>query len=364
MKKVLFFALILFWSVQASAFIDLKLELFDSSSVILRLKVVNTFPQSKGAQLEVVDVVSGQFAGKTVNMTLSEPAGLFEKIGEGAPAVFFIQQRGGVDFIHIGDEWVMAKLNPDKTAWNIKGEAENLNPKFPADTRTLERFIVHHQAGEKPLLEELHENLIFTGKPKPIKAFEEKPVAKQSVELEGESFVIGPWGQMLKADAKTGEGDKMLEAASERKGAAARFLEDDKQGLIVADKNDLKLGEMKEWKNALNFSRMTGKKWSNVVGDKVDFTHAALIPLDANGDKRPDLLILWKDGGVLLVNRGYNCFFVSTTSVNNLIESIKSTGLDLENCRLIATEDGLAATGNIGGKPATFLMGNLSEEEE
>jgi hypothetical protein len=67
-----------------------------------------------------------------------------------------------------------------------------------------------------------------------------------------------------------------------------------------------------------DFTRLTGEPLSTYLKDAGgEFkTGMKLIPLDANGDGRRDLLVLSEGANFLLINRGFGAFFVSPAAAS------------------------------------------------
>jgi len=66
-----------------------------------------------------------------------------------------------------------------------------------------------------------------------------------------------------------------------------------------------------------DFTRLTGEPLSNYLKDSGGkFKNPKLVPLDANGDKRMDLLVLSEGGNFLLINRGFGAYFVSPAAAH------------------------------------------------
>jgi hypothetical protein len=68
---------------------------------------------------------------------------------------------------------------------------------------------------------------------------------------------------------------------------------------------------------ASDFTRLTGENLSTYLKDSEGkFKNPKLVPIDANGDKRTDILVLSQGANFLLINRGFGAYFVSPAAAH------------------------------------------------
>jgi len=80
-------------------------------------------------------------------------------------------------------------------------------------------------------------------------------------------------------------------------------------GVLLVRAHDVELVELEGAQRRADFQRLTGDALELYDPRRQGLAGARLAPLDFNGDGRLDLMILTDSGGLLLVNRGYGCFF-------------------------------------------------------
>ena len=92
-----------------------------------------------------------------------------------------------------------------------------------------------------------------------------------------------------------------------------------KPAVIVAFENSLTRYSLDGTRS--DFTRLTGEPLSTYLKDSGgEFkTGMKLIPLDANGDGRRDLLVLSEGSSFLLINRGFGAFFISPGAAQNAL---------------------------------------------
>jgi hypothetical protein len=111
------------------------------------------------------------------------------------------------------------------------------------------------------------------------------------------------------------------ESQSPRAVIIGPFDEGNKTGVIVAFENSLSRFSLDGTR--ADFTRLTGESLSTYLKDsKGEFNPGLkLIPLDANGDGRSDLLVLSDGANFLLINRGFGAFFISPGAAQNALGS-------------------------------------------
>jgi hypothetical protein len=97
------------------------------------------------------------------------------------------------------------------------------------------------------------------------------------------------------------------------------FDENNKLAVIVAFENSLTRYSLDG--RPSDFTRLTGEPLSSYLKDSAGQFKPGLklIPLDANGDGRRDLLVLSEGSNFLLINRGFGAFFISPAAAQNAL---------------------------------------------
>ncbi|HEV8379131.1 MAG TPA: FG-GAP-like repeat-containing protein, partial [Tepidisphaeraceae bacterium] len=111
------------------------------------------------------------------------------------------------------------------------------------------------------------------------------------------------------------------ESQSPRAVVIGPFDEGNKTAVIVAFENSLSRFSLDGTRS--DFARLTGEPLSTYLKDSGgEFKPGLkLIPLDANGDGRRDLLVLSEGANFLLINRGFGAFFISPGAAQNALGS-------------------------------------------
>lgn len=383
----MFFLVTIFATLSANALIKAPLDIFGASSAVLRMKVAAVNPQSNGIELTLSEVALGKYEGNTVKLQLGRPEGLFEKIKKEDPVIVFINRRGVNDVIHIADTWIIVSQNEAKTAWIGQTERKEFYLPFPGTTATLDQMVINRKANKNPILDELEEKQIFAGKPiklgpapsgatsvhalghflffntpgeiRVLKLAKGK-LENTDVKIDGETRGVvfgtlittnGAWrvnqDVLEKTQSPWPPADKKVEAVDPLKNpsATALNLTPDKPAILAIDKTGPLLRQVKTSETTIDFTRLTGRNWSDIAPENLSPDQTTLKTLDINNDNLDDVLILWKEGGVLLVNRGYDCFFASETSVKNLLESAKEAGVNVEGIQIAPMDDGMIVMG-------------------
>jgi hypothetical protein len=97
------------------------------------------------------------------------------------------------------------------------------------------------------------------------------------------------------------------------------FDESNKLSVIVAFESSLTRYSLDG--RPSDFTRLTGESLSSYLKDSAGQFKPGLklIPLDANGDGRRDLLVLSEGANFLLINRGFGAFFISPAAAQNTL---------------------------------------------
>jgi hypothetical protein len=104
-------------------------------------------------------------------------------------------------------------------------------------------------------------------------------------------------------------------AAPSRAAIIGAFDEGEKICAIVAGESSLTRYSLDG--RAADFTRLTGEAIATYLKDSGGkFKNPKLVPLDANGDGRHDLLVLSEGANFLLINRGFGAYFVSPAAAS------------------------------------------------
>ncbi len=375
--RYLLIVVLALWPASAFAVIAAKLELFDTSAAIVRLKATEMTAANKLVDAAVIDVVVGEFAPKSVKVQIAQPEGAFAKIAVGSELMLFISRRGGgeIGVIHAADMWLDARLSPRKTGWVVQQERKEMYKNFPGTTAALSQLAADKKAGKPGMLEELRDNLIFMAKPVVLGAAPADTTALWAMDADetGKSILLADTPAGVKAlkqgqtltDVTTAMGladvkgsvQSIISAGKDGKPRAViggkMYASDGKTFAIAAAETPTdippqspaqsittgrfgfggalaSLGVSMETislyppgadAKPVDFVRLTGQSIADYDKEKKGLKNATVRTLDVNGDGLDDALVIADDLGFLLVNRGYGCYFAAEVSVRNLRES-------------------------------------------
>jgi hypothetical protein len=106
------------------------------------------------------------------------------------------------------------------------------------------------------------------------------------------------------------EGRQLWKDSSPITAAIGNFDDSDRISAIVVSESSLTRYSFDG--RVSDFTRLTGESLSAYLKDSGGkFKNPRLVPLDANGDGRRDLLVLSEGANFLLINRGFGAYFVS-----------------------------------------------------
>ena len=89
-----------------------------------------------------------------------------------------------------------------------------------------------------------------------------------------------------------------------------------------------------------DFARMTGERFDSFYKARDGKVQSAIATsIDVNGDGRTDYLLIGDAGGMLLINRGFGAFFVSTEAVSALRPKEGKPAVEISSSSCIAAVD-------------------------
>jgi hypothetical protein len=281
---------------------------FDKSVAVVVGKIIQVDAGSGRAKASV-QAAKGAAPGDSIALQIQDLPALQAALKTDAPLVLFIGQRAGASALHIADGWYFPQPAGGKTSFIVsKDLAANLRQSYPGTTSALVKIVEELQAnnGKYSMLDEAHTNMFKggtkdLGKPNALKL--PKPAA---------SVALGNFGENPKAAfAIIVRDDGIFRHPLDAEGAPAATPDAD-------------------------FTRLTGEAITSYHKDKPKWlAGATAAALDCNGDGRTDLLINSSAGPMLLINRGFGCFFVNPDLGKTLGAALpptaKWTATDVDN---------------------------------
>jgi hypothetical protein len=258
---------------------------YDKAVAVIVGKVTRI--DAAGGRVDVsVRAIKGAAPGESIALKVQNLPDLLAAIKPDAPVVLFIGQRAGGSAIHVGDGWYFPQAaGAGKTNFIVaKDLAANLRQSYPGGTSALVKIVEELKAGngKYSMLDEAQTNM-FKGGTKDLG----KAGGLKLPKLAG-AVVMGNFG----------ENPKAAFAIIVREGGIFRHTLDAVGAPAAAPEAD--------------FTRLTGEAITSYHRDKPGWLGGATAAaLDCNGDGRTDVLINSSAGPMLLINRGFGCFFVN-----------------------------------------------------
>lgn len=330
----------------ALAVVEVKLPLAkvyaDSRAVVVG--TVSKVQADTGAvDVTVAETLAGDPVGERVRVNVPQ-ADLKGLVAEGQTVLLLPNRRApAVALLHLGDVWVLANAQPGAKlpVYTVAQRRPDLDHTFPGRTAALLELLRRHKAGKPIDLLDKADPRVLTGG---VKELGRLPVAgatavaagdfdgDKKLDLavataagvrvfthDGKSFVptaaAAPAGFPPKPPAtnKGADADKPLAAVAGAFGEAG-----EPAAIVVRAKGIFRERAGDAGKDPAggrpsddDFRRLTGDPLATYLpGFDKGVDAAAATAIDVNGDGKPDVAILTRDGGLLLVNRGHGAFFV------------------------------------------------------
>jgi FG-GAP-like repeat len=274
-----------------------------------------------------VQALKGKAPADSISIGIQIPM-LLDSAKTDAPLVLFLGKFAGSSALHIADGWYFPQAAGKSGFFVTKDLSANLRQSYPGTTSALVKIVEELKAnnGKYSMLDEAHADMFKGG-------------AK---------------------DLGKGEGLDLPKAAGTS--VTGNFGEDPKQPMAIVIREDgiFRQGLQTTGGPGDDFTRLTGEPLSNYHKDNPKWlAGATAAALDCNGDGRMDVLINSSGGPMLLINRGFGCFFVNPdigkTIGDALPPNAKWTALDVDGDKhddlVVISEDGkLTAILNPPGK--------------
>lgn len=198
-----------------------------------------------------------------------------------------------------------------------------------------------------------------------IKSASDAPVAPAEAlafaTVDGKSMALSKSGE-VSIDGKVGKA--LWSVGSANAAAIGNFGEDGAVAAIVVTEDQITRYALDGSQPPADFVRLTGEKVSTYHRDNPKWlAGASAAALDCNGDGRMDVLISTPAGPMLLINRGFGCFFINP-DLGKVLKSSSGeaipgnnawTGVDVDgdgNDDLLFVEPSGAASAVLNPKPA------------
>jgi hypothetical protein len=274
--------------------------------------------------------LSGESPADVVKIKLDGFPEALKSAKEGQPLVLFLGKKAANSALHLGDAWywpeaaakgnfvVRKDRSPATTSPSGTGQAD-LRQSYPGTTTALAALVQELKAngGKYSMLDKVSPD-IFKGGTKDL-----GNAASLKLPKFAGSVVMGNFGEVPKhVFGMVVKDDGVFRHAINSEGAPVATADGD-------------------------FTRLTGEP----VGPyQKRFAGATAAALDCNGDGRMDVLINSPQGPLLLINRGFGCFFVNgdigKTLGNALPPNAKWTAQDIDGDKhddlVVVSEDGKA----------------------
>jgi hypothetical protein len=290
------------WAIPASAVIRVDLpvsKIYGVSKAVVVGTVVGVNPDSKVADIKVVETPKGESAGERFRIQVVEPEGLLKQVAAEQPVVVFVGEVAGkaVAVVHLADTWLLAQGIPgvNPPAWRTVQLYKDPAKSFPGRTAALVRLVAELKAGKASIQDEIYPEA-FQGGVRELGNLKVKPIFLAAVDVNGDKkldLVVG-----------TASGVKLFLA-----GAQGYTDATEQWGLVgaigghgaAADVNgdgdpDLLLGKTL-WLNG--GGKFGQAKAALDLPAETDWLAVALA--DATGDKRPDAIVLLKTGKLIVL---------------------------------------------------------------
>jgi hypothetical protein len=292
-------------------------SLFGESQNVIIGKVTKITPET-GILDASATALKGESPAQTLKIRIEAFPETLQSAKEGQPLVLFLGRRAASHALHFADRWYSPEPG-GKGVFVVRRDREaDLRQSYPGTTTALARLLQEFKDnnGKYTMLDKVSPDFFKGG----TKQFD--PASVKLPKPAG-TIAVGQFGEDPKAPT-------------------VMVLKDNGLFRHAADASGNPTGEA----NA-DFTGLTGEPLSPYAGR---FKGATAAALDANADGRTDLLINSKGGPLLLINRGFGCFFVNPDLAKTLGENFpltaKWTAADVDGDKhddlVIFTPDGKA----------------------
>lgn len=306
-------------------------------------------------------MVKGESIGDVVRLRVELPE-LVKQLKQGDPIVLLLARRER--YLHVADGWYLPVAPEGTVPPNLfrvaQSAAANLQQSYPGRTATLVRLIEELKAndGKYSMLNAVSPDMFKGGvkdlgavdavgamtlqtlrdaKTQTVIALSSAKMRKFAIEsgaLKATEAAKSQWPvSSLAAVAtvemngkrvpvilsRTGEltvdgtpAKPLWTGATANTAAIGNFGEDGSAAAIVITDDQVMRYSLDGSAPPADFVRLTGEKISTYHRDNPKWLAGATArPLDCNGDGRMDVLIVTPAGPMLLINRGFGCFFIN-----------------------------------------------------
>jgi hypothetical protein len=293
-------------------------SMFAQSSAVVIGEITKMSAESGVVEVSAT-ALSGQAPADVIKIRIEGPAEVLQLAKQGQPIVLLLGKRAASNALHLADTWLWPEPAARGNFVVRKDKQSELRQSYPGTTTALVKIMQELKAGDGKysMLDKTSPDM-FKGGTKELGKAEDLKLP----ELAGRT-VVGNFG----------EDPKRTVAIVLREEGVFRQTTD-----TPASPAD-------------DFTRLTGESIAAYYRDNPRWlSQATAIALDCNGDGRMDVLINSPAGKMLLVNRGFGCFFVNADIGKAIGDALppaaKWTALDVDGDNnddlLVVGEDGTA----------------------
>ena len=300
-------AVLVAWASPAAGVIKVDMpvsRIYATGNPVLVGKVTGVKAENRVVDVEVAEVLKGQFGAKSLRVQIVQPEQLIAKVAVGQPVVVFVGRAvpGGAApvTLHLADTWLLAEVvaGAQPPAFRVMQEKRDQWRSFPGRTAAMVRIVGELKSRKRTLVDQI-ENKVFRGGVKELgKLKVEKAAYLVAADVNGDKkadLLVGAGGGVRLFINGGGAFADATEAWGLTPAMGARLAVGDVNG---DGKADVLVGKT-VWMN-------DGGKFAK--GPTIDLADEgnvlALALADVNGDGRADAVALYKTGEVVAFENG------------------------------------------------------------
>ena len=284
-------------AVQAAAVIKVDLpvsKIYSTAKEVAAGTVSGVQASRKALEVTIGEVFKGEAGQPTIRFVVEGPADLVPRLVAGNPAVLFADDPGGQAVVHAADGWLLARKVPDASppTWRIVGR-HDIATSFPGSTAALIQVLQGLKKNGRTPLRDGVSHEAYLGVTKRLADLKVRPTFLVSADLnaDGEPDLVLGTPDGVKLFLRTAQGYTDMTGPWGLAGTATHAAAADADGDGCPD---LLLGRTL-WLNE-------GARLRQVPGQlpfPPESEWLAVTLADATGDKRPDAIVLLKNGRLL-----------------------------------------------------------------